>query len=149
MGLPDPVRDPQFYAGVPLRRFVAFLIDTVVILIIMVGVLLVGALVGLATFGLGWVLIVPAFALAGFVYRFTLIRERSATLGMMAVGIELRGPDGERFDGPMAAIHTLAYYTTVYLPVLMVCGMILMVFNPRRQLLHDLPLGTAMINRPE
>jgi hypothetical protein len=49
----------------------------------------------------------------------------------------------------MAAIHTLAYYTTVYLPVLMVCGMILMVFNPRRQLLHDLPLGTAMINRPE
>lgn len=148
MGLPDPVRDPQFYDGVPLRRLVAFVIDTLVIVLLMATIALVGAVVGFATFGLGWVLIVPAFMVAGFVYRFTMLRERSATLGMIAAGIELRGPSGARFDTGLAAVHTLGFYATLYLPVLMLAGIVLMAFNPRRQLLHDLPLGTAMINRP-
>ena len=33
-GLPDPERDRQFYEGVPLRRFVAWCIDLVIILLI-------------------------------------------------------------------------------------------------------------------
>ncbi|MCL5777361.1 RDD family protein [Limibaculum sp. FT325] len=149
MGLPDPDRDPQFYDGVPLRRLVAFVIDALVTLLLMATVGLVGLLMGFVTMGLGWLLIVPAFALVGFIYRFTMLRERSATLGMLAAGIELRGPDGERLDGPLAAVHTLAYFATLYIPLAMLIGVALMAFNPRRQLLHDLPLGTAMINRPE
>lgn len=149
MGLPDPARDPQFYQGVPLRRLVAFVIDTAVIVLLMASIAVVAGLIGLASFGLGWVLIVPGFALAGFLYRFTMLRERSATLGMLAAGIELRGPDGARVDAGLAAVHTLGFYATLYLPVLMVLGIAMMGFNPRRQLLHDLPLGTAMINRPE
>ena len=33
-GLPDPERDRQFYEGVPLRRFVAWCVDLVIILLI-------------------------------------------------------------------------------------------------------------------
>lgn len=149
MGHPDPVTDPQFYQGVPLRRFVAFVIDTLIIGVILLTITILGTLLGFVTFGLGWVLIVPAFAVAGFVYRFTMIRERSATLGMLAAGIEIRGPDGERLGTVLAAMHTLFYYVTIYLPVLMAAGIAMMAFNPRRQLLHDLPLGTVVINRPE
>ena len=148
MGHPDPVTDPQFYQGVPLRRLVAFAIDSLVIGVILLTIAVVGALLGFVTFGLGWLLVVPGFAVAGFLYRFTLLKERSATLGMLASGIEIRGPDGERLDPILAAMHTLFYYVTLYLPVLMLAGMVLMFLNPRRQLLHDLPLGTVAINRP-
>lgn len=149
MGLPDPMRDPQFYEGVPLRRLAAFVIDALVVLVLMATIALLGALVGIATMGLGLVLVVPAFAMVGFLYRFTMLRERSATLGMLAAGIELRGPGGARLDAPQAALHTLGFYVTLYLPLLMLLGIVLMSVNPRRQLLHDLPLGTAMINRPD
>ncbi|MBK0398923.1 RDD family protein [Limibaculum sp. M0105] len=149
MGLPDPDRDPQFYAGVPLRRFFAFVVDTIVTLVIMSAVGMVIALLGVLTLGVGFLAMPPAFALVAFLYRFTMLRERSATLGMLLAGIELRGPTGARLDGPLAAVHTLAFLATLFIPILLLIGAALMVFNPRRQMLHDLPLGTAMINRPE
>ena len=40
-GLPDPVRDAQFYEGVPMRRLVAFLIDLAIILAIDVVVIVI------------------------------------------------------------------------------------------------------------
>jgi len=149
MGLPDPERDPQFYDGVPLRRFAAFIVDSVVTALIMSAVGSVLLVIGMMTMGLGLVAVPPAFALVAFLYRFTMLRERSATLGMLLVGIELRGPAGERLDGPTAAIHTLAFLATLFMWPLLLIGVTMAVFNPRRQMLHDLPLGTAMINRPE
>lgn len=148
MGLPDPKYDPQFYDGVPLRRLVAFLLDTIAVIVIMLMIVMVGVVLGVATLGLGFVFVIPAVAIAGFVYRFTLIRERSATLGMMLAGIELRGPDGERLDSMTAFIHTALFHATMLMPVLMVVGWILLAMDPQRRLLHDLPIGTAMINRP-
>lgn len=148
MGVPDPVLDRQFYDGVPMRRFTAFVVDALVILVILIGIAVLGTIIGALTLGLGFILMIPAFAVAGFFYRFTLLRERSATLGMMLAGIELRDAAGNRVDGPTAALHTLAFYTTLYLPVLMLAGMVWIWFNPHRRLLHDLPLGTVVINRP-
>ena len=40
MGVPDPQTDPQFYAGVPMRRFMAFLIDFAIIVVLLERVLL-------------------------------------------------------------------------------------------------------------
>lgn len=148
MGLPDPHYDRQFYAGVPARRFFAFLIDGLIVAGLSLLMLLTGALVGLLTAGLGTVIGIVLFVLSGFAYRYLMVAHRSATLGMMATGIELRTRQGERLDRMTALIHTAGFYLSFTVPVLMVIGWILMATSPHRRLIHDLLPGTTAINRP-
>ena len=148
MALPDPDRDPQFYEGIALRRFTAGVIDTVIILTLMGGVLAVGLLLGLFTFGLALILAIALFFVTGFLYRFVLVAKRSATLGMTFTGIELRGRDGAPLDQATALTHTASYYITLMVPALLFGGWVLMGTIPHRRLMHDFLLGTTAINRP-
>ena len=146
MGIPDPERDPQFYDGVPMRRLVAFCIDTVII----IGLWIVGAIaLSILTLGIGVVLIPPLFFVTVFGYRWFLVSRQSATFGMKVTGIELRDPTGAHLDSTQAAIHTAAFMASIgFLPIAIV-GWILMASSPTRQAIHDLPLGTVAINRPD
>lgn len=148
MGIPDPTRDPQFYQGVPARRFVAFLIDTAIIF----GLWFMGAVIAAIFVALTAGLAAPLLALimtgTGFIYRWLLLQQRSATLGMMVTGIELCDRDGQPLDGVTAALHTLGFYMTLFFLPLAVIGWIMMTGAPERRLLHDLPFGTVAINRP-
>ncbi|MEO0821881.1 MAG: RDD family protein [Pseudomonadota bacterium] len=145
---PDPIADQQFYAGVAARRLAAFAIDLAVVAVIMGGLISLGFVLGFLTFGIGLIVIIPALAIAGFVYRYTLITERSATLGMMAMGIELRDGAGQRLDGMTAALHTLAFTAMLHIPFALLASLVFSLINPRGQLLHDVLFGTVMINRP-
>ncbi|MEM7506350.1 MAG: RDD family protein [Pseudomonadota bacterium] len=148
MSLPDPAADRQFYDGVPLRRLVAFVIDMIVIVALMALVALSGVILGFFTAGLGFVLAILLFFATGFAYRFILISQRSATLGMMALGIELRDRTGEKLDAPTSLVHTAGFYVTLMFPFLMVIGWLLMLTSPYRRLGHDILPGTTAINRP-
>ncbi|MEM6943932.1 MAG: RDD family protein [Pseudomonadota bacterium] len=148
-GFPDPIADRQFYEGVPARRLAAFFVDLLVILVLLGGVTLVVALLGLVTFGLAFVFLVPAFALTGIIYRTTMIMERSATLGMMLMGIELRDARGERLETVLAAVHSAVFTAFSYLPPVMILSLAWAAWNPRGQLFHDILCQTVMINRPE
>lgn len=145
MGIPDPVRDRQFYEGVPIRRFVAFIIDFVLIVVLM---LISAALVAALTFGLGTPLLFMIFWLTGFLYRYLLLKARSATFGMLLTGIEIRRESGEKLDGTMSFLHTAGYTATFMFTPLMLIGWFLMMTDPHRRLLHDTFLGTVAINRP-
>ena len=139
--LPDPDYQADFYADVPLKRLVAFGVDTVLILILTVLVLPFTAFTGLFYF--------PFLAMVvGFLYRVLTIAGGSATPGMRLMAIELRNASGERLDLPQAALHTLLFTLFFSMMLPQIASIALMLTGPRAQGLHDLVLGTAAINRP-
>ena len=146
-GLPDPDLDRRFYAGVPLRRFVAWLLDVTIILLVGVPLALV---FGVLTLGFGLALFPVIVGGVGFLYRVaTLAGPSSATLGMRFVGIEFRRGDGTRFDTPTAVIHTAIYLLCLGVVVLQLLSCVTIVATRYRQSVADLVLGTTAINRPE
>ena len=138
--LPDPDRVPELYADVPLKRFLAWVVDALVI----------GLLVAVAipfTLFSGLFFLPVMFLLVGFLYRWWTIASASATPGMRLMSIELRMADGGRFDGGAAFLHTLGYTLSVSIFPLQLVSIVLMLVSPMKQGLTDHVLGTAAINR--
>ena len=145
-GLPDPELDRRFYAGVRLRRFTAWVIDVVIILLVGVPV---ATLFGLITLGFGFALFGLVIAATGFVYRAALLAgPSSATLGMRFTGIEFRRGNGERFDGATALLHTAIYTVCIGFGVLQLVSCLTILGTRYRQSIADIILGTTAINRP-
>lgn len=138
--LPDPETQPEFYADVPTKRLLAFVVDTAVILVLCLLVVPFTAFTGLFFF--------PALMVViGFAYRVVTIARGSATWGMRLVAIEFRATDGRRFDLGLAFAHTLGLSISFALPLLQVASIVLMLTRPRGEGLSDLVLGTVAINR--
>jgi uncharacterized RDD family membrane protein YckC len=144
-GLPHPVHDARFYEGVPVRRAIAFAIDTVAI--VAIGAL-AAALFGVATFGFGFALVAPVMAATGFAYRALTLAKFSATPGMLLVGVELRRRDGARFGPVEATAHTALFLLMFAFVVPQILSMVAMATLPMGRGLHDLALGSAAIHRP-
>ena len=140
-GLPDPVLDAQFYAGVPFKRLIAWIIDAVIVGALWT-LLVIGTLGTFAFFMFLGLLIVS------FVYRAFMVDRYSATLGMMAVGIELRNGRGDRLDRTQAIWHVTLFLGLMLFFLINIISMIMMLVNDRGQGLHDMVLGTTAINRP-
>jgi uncharacterized RDD family membrane protein YckC len=147
----DPALNPELFDGVLARRLVAFLIDVVIIAVPMVLVALFIFVFGLVTFGLGWALyflLYPAGILwAVCYYGFTLGGPFSATIGMRAMGIEVRTWYGAPAYFVLGVVHAVIYWITVSVltPLVLAVGL----FNDRRRLLHDILVGTVVVNNAE
>ncbi len=140
--LPDPETHPEFYAGVPVKRLIAWGAD--IVLILLATLVLSAATLFLALF------VFPAlFAAVHLAYRIFFIMRDSATPGMRLMGIELRDVHGARLGPGAAVLHTLAYSLTAVLVLPLLVSVVLIWTGARAQGLHDLLLGTAAINRPE
>lgn len=138
--IPDPVTQPEFYADVTSKRLLAWLVDTVLIVLICLLILPFTAFTGLFFF--------PFLMLVvGFAYRVATIARGSATWGMRLVAIEFRRLDGQRFDLTMAFLHTLGYTVSIGMPLLQVISIVLMLTTERAQGLSDHVLGTVALNR--
>ena len=61
----DPVTQPQLFDGVIGKRFVAFLIDAVIISLLTVVAVFVVGMLGIVTLGLAWLLFGPSFLSSG------------------------------------------------------------------------------------
>jgi hypothetical protein len=138
--LPDPDMQPEFYESVPVKRLIAWVMDTVLILVLAALVVPFTAFTGLFFF--------PFLAfLVGFFYRWITIATGSATWGMRLLAIEFRTAHGARFDTGTAFLHTLGYTVSFGLPILQMVSVVLMATGPRGQGLTDLVLGTVAVNR--
>lgn len=138
--LPDPVSQPEFYADVPTKRLIAFVVDSLVIVLICLAILPFTAFTGIFFF--------PVLTmLVGFAYRVVTLARASATLGMRLTAIEFRAADGARFDLGLAFAHTLGFTISLALPILQIASVVLMLTGPRAQGLSDLALGSVAINR--
>jgi uncharacterized RDD family membrane protein YckC len=143
----DPAANPELFEGVLPRRLLAFVIDLIILAIPVAFVAMFIFVVGVVTFGLGFVfyaLLTPAMVLwALFYYGVTLGGRHSATIGMRAMDIEMRTWYGSPAYFVLGAVHAIVFWITVsiFAPVLVVC-----LFNERRRCLHDILVGTVIIN---
>ncbi len=139
MSLPDPFLQREFYAYVPLKRAVAWGVDTVITLVLAVVALLFTLFVGALFFPV-------LFAAVSIAYRGVMLARYGATVGMMLSAIKLRHLDGRPVDQgtafAYAGLHALIM--TFILPQIASIAMILT--TPYRQGLHDMLLGTTMLN---
>jgi len=146
----DPVANPELFDGVLARRVVAFLIDFLILSIPVVFVSMFIFVIGIVTFGLGFLiygLLWPAMVIwAVCYYGFTLGSPASATIGMRAMDIEMRTWYGAPAYFVLGAVHAVVFWVTVSMItplVLVVC-----LFNERGRCLHDMLVGTIVINNP-
>jgi len=146
----DPLRQPELFDGVPARRVVAFLIDVVVIFVPVALAAVFIFFFGIVTLGFGWALywlLGPGATIwAILYYAVTLGGPASATWGMRAVDIELRTWYGAPCYAVLGAVHTVLFWISV--SALTPLVLLVAFFDARRRLLHDLVLGTVVINSP-
>ena len=144
----DPAANPELFDGVLPRRIVAFIIDLIIIAIPLVVASMFIFMLGLVTFGLGWALfwlLSPASLIwALCYYGITLGSPASATIGMRAMEIEMRTWYGAPAYFVLGAVHAIVYWISVSVltPFILLVGF----FNARRRLLHDMLVGTVLIN---
>jgi len=141
----DPDTHPELFEDVMSKRIVAFLIDALIIAALMIPAAMIVFVIGIITLGIGWLLFPPLFALVALGYvAFTLGGPASATIGMRMGGIEMRTWNGTPVFAMLAVLHALLFWFSLGLltPLVLLVGM----FTRRRQLLHDLLLGTVVVN---
>jgi uncharacterized RDD family membrane protein YckC len=139
-----PYAHPARYEGVRSRRVFAFIVDSAIILFLMLTAVVLIAVLGVFTLGLGWFLFPLVWPVLAILYEVLTIGGRaSATPGMRFMGIELRTVAGERMDYPLALLHSLGIWFSVTLLTPLV--LLVALFTRRKQLLHDLLLGTVVV----
>ena len=144
----DPATQPELFDGVLARRVVAFAIDFIVIAVpVALAAMFIFAF-GIITLGLGFALywLLPSATVIWAVVYFgvTLGGPHSATFGMRVVDLEMRTWYGAPAYFVLGAVHAVAYWFTVsfFTPFVLLVAF----FNERRRLLHDIVLGTVIIN---
>lgn len=144
----DLVLQPELFRGVLTRRVFAFLIDFVVLAVpVILGYLFI-AVFGVITLGLGWMLFWlawPATVIWAVVYYgASLGGPYSATLGMRVMDLELRTWYGAPGYFVLGAMHAVLFWISISFltPLILLVGL----SNGRRRLLHDIVLGTVVIN---
>jgi len=139
---PDPDRHAAFYEGVLSKRFLAWLLDMA--LILMMTAIIVPFTAFTALFFLPGL-----FLVVGFLYRWMTLSGRSATWGMRLMNIEFLDRNGQRFDAATAFLHTLGYSLSMAFVIPQILSVALMLISARGQGLTDHVLGTVAINSPE
>ena len=144
----DPAAQPELFDGVLPRRVVAFAIDFLIIAVPVVLAAMVIFAFGVVTLGLGWALywLLPPGSVIWAICYFgiTLAQPQSATIGMRVMDLEMRTWYGAPAYFVLGAVHAIIFWLSVSALspfILLVCF-----FNERRRLLHDIVLGTVVIN---
>ncbi len=141
----DPSVEPDLYDGILAKRVVAFFIDAILVVALMIPASLMVFLLGFITLGLAWLVFPVLFALVGLAYiALTLGGPGSSTIGMRLAGVELRTWSGHRMFPLLAIMHALAFWFSIGLltPLVLLVGLL----TYRKQLLHDLLLGVVALN---
>ena len=144
----DPAANPELFEGVLARRVIAFFIDLIILAIPVVFAAIFIFAIGIVTLGLGFLfyaLLPPAIVVwAVLYYGLAFGSPSSATIGMRMMDLEMRTWYGAPSYFVLGAVHAIFFWLSVSLLtpfILLVCF-----FNDRRRLLHDILIGTIVIN---
>lgn len=144
----DPATQPELFEGVLARRVMAFLVDLILISVPLIFLAIFIFVFGLVTLGLGWFLFFLmspiAVIWALLYYGLTLGGPASATIGMRVMELEMRTWYGAPSYFVLGAVHAVGFWLTVSFltPFILLVAL----FNDRKRLLHDMLLGTIVIN---
>lgn len=139
---PDPQRHYEFYEGVLTKRFIAWVVDFVVVALLTVLIVPLTAFTGLFFLPL-------LFLTIGFLYRWLTLSGRSSTWGMRLVNIRMLDRNGQRFDAATALAWTIGSMMTLAFVLPQILSVALMLLSQRGQSLTDHILGTVAINDSE
>lgn len=143
--LPDPQKSPELFEDILQRRVIAFLIDFIIIAIIGIVISVLAGVAGVFTFGLAWL----TLPLVGFIapllyYTLTLGGHTRSTVGMRKMDIVLTSTKSTYLDGWHIIAHVALFWMSwAFSPLIFAIAL----FTPRRQLGHDLLVGTLMVRR--
>jgi uncharacterized RDD family membrane protein YckC len=146
----DPDLNPELFEGVLARRVIAFVIDFVLIAVPVLVASMFIFVFGVVTLGLGFALyylLPPASVIWALVYfGMTLGSASSATVGMRVMDLQMRTWYGAPAYFVLGAVHAIFFWLNIsfFTPFILLVAF----FNPRRRLLHDILLGTVVINTP-
>ena len=146
----DPAIQPELFDGVLARRVVAFIIDFIIISVPVVLAAMFIFAFGIVTLGLGfalyWLLPSATVIWAILYFGFTLGGWASATIGMRMMDLEMRTWYGAPSYFVLGAVRAVVYWISVSVltPFILLVGF----FNSRGRLLHDILVGTVVINSP-
>ena len=150
----NPVANPELFEGVLARRLIAFVIDMIILAIPVVVAGIFIAAVTIATLGLAGVLffflkplywpLIVIWVLC--YYGCTFGSPASATIGMRVMDLEMRTWYGAPAYFLLGALHAVVFWLSISFltPLILLVGF----FNERRRLLHDMAVGTVVINNP-
>ena len=151
-------RAAAFYAGFWLR-FVAFLIDEILVSIVVVGAdAVVGYILGInlglragmsrrALFGHAFALKLPITALTHWLYWAGLESSvYQATLGKMALGLKVTDLNGAPISFARA---TGRYFAKFISAIILWIGFMMAGWTARKQALHDIMAGTLVVKKPD
>ena len=141
----DPGTQPELFDGILSKRIIAFVVDAILIVALMIPAFLVVLVLGFVTLGIGWLLFPPLFAIVALGYvALTLGGSASATVGMRMAGIEMRTWSGQKMFPLLAIMHALIFWFSIGLltPLILLVGL----FTYRKQLLHDILLAVVALN---
>src|SRR5215470_2455128 len=144
----DPLTMPELFEGVLARRVVAFCIDVVLIATPALFLALFILVFGIFTLGLGWFfffLYWPGVVIWALVYyAMGFGSPASATIGMRVMDLEMRTWYGPPAYALLGAVHAVVFWITcsALTPLILLVAF----FNSRRRLLHDMLVGTIVIN---
>ncbi|MCV6547492.1 MAG: RDD family protein [Cohaesibacter sp.] len=142
----DPATRPALFDGVLSRRAIAFLFDVVMITALVAAASVFVAILGVLTFGLGWLLYGILAPLVAISYTaLTLGGSQAATPGMRLMGLEMRLWYGAKPYLLLAIMHSLLFWFihVVFTPFMLLVAL----FSKRGQLLHDMILGSVIVDR--
>ena len=129
--------------GVRGRRLLAFLLDYTIVGVLWLVAIIPVFVLGFVTFGLAWLLYPALGAMLALLYLgITLSGASQATWGMALFSIKLEREDGQLIDFPTAIVHGVLFWAIhiAFTPAMaLVC-----LFTAKKQLIHDLLLGTLV-----
>jgi uncharacterized RDD family membrane protein YckC len=142
----NPVTQPQLFAAVIRKRFVAFVIDAIIILALTAIAWVAVAILGVITLGLAWLLFGLVFPAVGLGYNaLTVGGPNSATIGQRMMGLTVSMWYGGKVTPLIAAFHALLFWFSlvIFCPILLWAF-----FDQRKRCLHDILAGVVVINQP-
>jgi len=138
--------DPRATEGTIGRRLLAYVVDIIVVSVIMMVLWVFIALVGLITFGFGWVLfaLLPLTAIA--YNAITIGGPSQATLGMRLAGVRMiDAASGGAVPMVTAAVHALLFYVALSTFLLWAIDIIVGLARADHRFGHDVLTGLAAI----
>lgn len=142
---PIEQRPLQDVSGVLGARIFAWIGDVIVVFVLSCLLMLGISVLGVLTFGLGWLLF-PAVAATAFVYAaITIGGRRQATWGMRMAGLRVETVDGGRPDALAAAVHALLFYVAAGTVGLWVLDILIGFVRSDKRLGHDILTGLVVV----
>lgn len=140
MSLPHPEDYPAAYAHVIEKRLLAWVVDLLVtVVLVMIAIVATGFL-AVFIFPLVW----TAVAIA---YRYVTLTRWNATLGMMVAALRLKTLAGDRPGPTILLWHSVIYAASMVFILPQIASIGLMLTSTYKQGLNDTLLGTTMLNR--